>query len=60
MSNLFIILVVLFVALGIIVTLAEKYAKPLTEEQQHNYSRILMVMMGLVVIGSIVSFFFRN
>lgn len=54
--NLIIILAVLFGSLAIIVTLAEKYAKPPSEEQMQKYSKIMGVLMLMMVIGSVIRF----
>jgi hypothetical protein len=51
MGNLLIILAVLFVALFVVVTLTEKYAKPMEAEQQTKLSRIAMVLMAVLLLA---------
>lgn len=52
MGNLLVILLVLFVSLAVIVKVAEKYAKPMEDEQQRKLSRIAMILiMALMVLG---------
>ncbi len=50
--NLLIILVVLFAALALIVKLTEGRAKPLDPEQQQRYSKIIMVLVFLTLMGA--------
>ena len=52
--NLLIILAVLFISLIIIVSVLEKTAKPVEEEQAQKYSKIIMgLMMALIVASSL-------
>ena len=53
MSNLLIILLVLFVSLAVVVTLTEKFGKPLEPEQQSKLSRTAMILISvLLVLGA--------
>ncbi len=52
--NLLIILVVLFAALALIVKLTEGRAKPLDPEQQQRYSKIIMVLVFLTLMGAMI------
>ena len=56
MTNLLIILAALFIALAIIVPLAERFAKPVDENQARNYSRIIMILLSLVMLGSVLKY----
>lgn len=60
MTNLIIILVVLFVTLAIVVTVAEKYAKPVDEKQQSKLSFITLLLMGGLLIAALFQQFFRG
>ena len=57
MSNLLIVLGVLFIALAIIVPLAEKFATPISEEKSASYSKIIMGLMSALIIISAVKYF---
>ena len=54
MTNLLIILGVLFAALFILLPILEKTAKPVEEQQMQKYSKIIMyLMMAMIVAGSV-------
>lgn len=53
MGNLLLILLILFVTLAVVVTLAERYAKPVEEKDQAKFSKILLVLIGLMFIAAI-------
>ena len=50
MSNLLLILVVLFATLFVVVKLAERIGKPMAEGQQHKLSRIAMVLIAVLLV----------
>ena len=50
--NLILILVGLFAALAIVVKITEKKGKPLDPEQQQRYSKIIMVLVFLTLLGA--------
>ncbi len=50
--NLILILVALFAALAIVVKITEKKGKPLDAEQQQRYSKIIMVLVFLTLLGA--------
>lgn len=50
--NLVLILVGLFAALAIVVKITEKKGKPLDAEQQQRYSKIIMVLVFLTLLGA--------
>lgn len=52
MGTLFLILGGLFLALIVISMLAERFAKPVSSDQQQRYSQLIMLLMFLVMIGS--------
>ena len=49
---LILILVGLFAALAIVVKITEKKGKPLDAEQQQRYSKIIMVLVFLTLLGA--------
>lgn len=50
--NLILILVVLFAALAVVVKITEKKGKPLDPEMQQRYSKIIMILVFLTLIGA--------
>lgn len=52
--NLILILVVLFAALAVVVKLTEKHGKPLDAEQQQRYSKVIMVLVFVSLIGAMI------
>ncbi|ARN74957.1 hypothetical protein [Oceanicoccus sagamiensis] len=54
MSNLLLILGVLFVALVVVVKLTERFAKPVDERQQANMSRLAMVLIMLLLVLGLI------
>jgi len=55
--NLIIILVVLFVALFVLVKLSERYGKPMTAEQQQQYSKWIMILVAVMLVASAIRYF---
>ncbi len=56
MGALFSILACLFVALFVVVKLTEKHGKPLEADQQQRYSKIIMVLVGVMIVAALVKF----
>lgn len=54
MANLLLILVVLFAALLVTVKLVERFGKPMEPAQQQKLSRVAMVLITLLIVGSLV------
>lgn len=54
MGNLLLILFCLFAGLGLVVFVAERYAKPLEREQQAKLSRIFVVLVFLLLLGRVL------
>jgi preprotein translocase subunit SecG len=54
MTNLLIILVVLFAVLALVVKLTEKHAKPIDSKEQNKLSRIAMVLIAMLIIGRLI------
>ncbi|HSG62856.1 MAG TPA: hypothetical protein VLA24_15640 [Pseudomonadales bacterium] len=52
--NLLLILVVLFAALAVVVKITEKKGQPLDVEQQQRYSKIIMVLVFLTLLGAMI------
>jgi hypothetical protein len=44
----------LFVGLGLVVFVAERYAKPLEKQQQAKLSRILVVLIFVLLLGRVL------
>ena len=52
--NLLIILAVLFVCLFLVVTLAERFGKPMDPEKQVKLSRIAMILIGVMLVARLL------
>lgn len=52
--NVLIILACVFGGLFLIVTLTERYGKPMSEEQQSKYSKIIPILVIVAIIGSMI------
>jgi len=52
--TLLIILVVVFVGIGLMVFLGERFAKPMTEEDQSKYSKILPILVFVLILGGLI------
>ena len=51
--NLLMILLALFASLYVVVKLAERYGKPMDHEQQAKFSRITMILLGVLLIAGL-------
>ena len=60
MGTLFTILACLFAALFVVVKLTEKHGKPIEPEQQQQYSKVIMTLVGLMLVAAIVKFYFMG
>jgi len=52
--TLIIILACVFFAVFLMVTLGEKFGKPMTDEQQGKYSKVTTILVFVVIIGAII------
>lgn len=52
--TLLIILLCVFAAVALMVFLGERYAKPMDNEQQQKYAKILPILVFIVLIGSLI------
>jgi len=52
--TLLIILVAVFVAVGLMVVIGERFGKPMTEEQQSKYSKITRILVFVLLIAAII------
>ncbi len=52
--NALIILGVLFLAVALMVTLLERFAKPMDEQKQAKYSKILPVLVFIMLIAMLI------
>ncbi|WP_170252911.1 hypothetical protein [Colwellia echini] len=55
--TLLIILGCVFLAVFLMVVLGERYAKPMTEEQQSKYSKILPILVFVLIGAAIIKAF---
>ena len=56
--NLLMILLVLFASLYVVVKLAERYGKPMDPEQQAKFSKIAIILMGIMLVAGILKLAF--
>ena len=52
--NVLIILTVLFVAIALMVILVERFAKPVDEQQQAKYSKILPILVFIMLVIALI------
>jgi len=52
--TLIIILACVFLAVFLMVTLGEKFGKPMTDEQQGKYSKIIKILVFIAIVGAII------
>ncbi|KGJ87228.1 hypothetical protein [Colwellia psychrerythraea] len=56
--TLIIILLCVFVAMFLMVTLGEKFGKPMTDEQQGKYSKITRILVFVLIVAAIIKTMF--
>jgi len=54
MMTLLIILASIFAVVALMVILGERFAKPIKDEEQRKYARILPILVFVVLIGSLI------
>ncbi len=52
--TLLIILLIVFAVVALMVFFGERYAKPMDNEQQQKYAKILPILVFIVLIGSLI------
>jgi len=52
--TLIIILACVFLAIFLMVTLGEKFGKPMTDEQQGKYSKVITILVFIAIVGAII------
>ena len=52
--TLIIILACVFFAVFLMVTLGEKFGKPMTEEQQDKYSKVIPILVFVLIVAAII------
>ena len=52
--ELIIILGVLFLAVALMVTLLERYGKPMDEQQQSRYSKIIPILVFIMLAAALI------
>ena len=52
--ELIIILGVLFLAVALMVTLVERYGKPMDEQQQSKYSKIIPILVFIMLAAALI------
>jgi Na+-driven multidrug efflux pump len=60
MTNLLIVLAVLFVVLVVVVPLIERFAKPTTPEAMQKYHKIFGVLLGVMMLALVIRYFLEN
>jgi len=55
--TLLIILLVLFAIVALMVLFGERYGKPLDEQQQGKYSKIIIILVFALLVGSLIKSF---
>lgn len=56
MTNLLLILILLFAALFLVITLTERFSKPLQAEESQRLSKIILFLVAAVMIASAIKF----
>ena len=56
--TLIIILACVFIAVFLMVTLGERFGKPITEEQQSKYGKVLPILVFILLIGAVIKTMF--
>lgn len=57
MTNLLIVLGVLFLALAVIAPLVERFAKPASPEDLQKYHKIFRILMGVMLLAVVIRYF---
>ncbi|KGJ91806.1 hypothetical protein [Colwellia psychrerythraea] len=52
--TLIIILACVFLAVFLMVTLGERFGKPMTDEQQGKYSKVIRILVFVAIVGAII------
>ena len=52
--NLLMILAVLFICLFLVVTLAERFGKPMDPQKQAKLSRIALILIGVMLVARLL------
>jgi len=52
--TLLIILLIVFAAVALMVILGEKFGKPIDNEQQRKYGKIIPILVFVLLIGSMI------
>jgi len=52
--TLLIILACVFIVVGLMVILGERYGKPMAEEEQSRYAKITRILVFVLIIGAII------
>jgi len=52
--TLLIILLIVFAAVALMVIFGEKFGKPMTNEQQAKYTKIIPILVFILLIGSLI------
>lgn len=59
MTNLMIILLLIFGGVALMVVLGERFAKPADEQQMNRLRRWLMPLVGLALVLSLINFYWN-
>jgi hypothetical protein len=56
--TLIIILLAVFAGIALMVVLGERFAKPMTDEEQAKYSKVIPILVFILIVGSLIKMFF--
>jgi hypothetical protein len=56
--TLIIILLAVFAGIALMVVLGERFAKPMTDEEQSKYSKVIPILVFILIVGSLIKMFF--
>jgi cadmium resistance protein CadD (predicted permease) len=60
MSNLLLLLLAIFVGVGLMVVLGERFAKPADPQQMRKLQRWLVPLIGIMLVLSVADYFFTH
>jgi uncharacterized membrane protein required for colicin V production len=56
--TLIIILLAVFAGIALMVVLGERFSKPMTDEEQAKYSKVIPILVFILIVGSLIKMFF--
>jgi hypothetical protein len=55
--TLIIILLAVFAGIALMVIIGERFAKPMTNEEESKYSKIIPILVFVLIVGSLIKMF---